>query len=83
MIRVILDRNIIVSALLQTLGPPALAVESNKAGIMTVTFPDDLLASAKLTEAELIRELALTLFQRERLTLAQALAIKLLEESGE
>lgn len=39
---------------------------------MTVTFPDDLLESAKLTEAELVRELALTLFQIERLTLAQA-----------
>ena len=39
---------------------------------MIVTFPDDLLESTKLTEAELIRELALTLFQSERLTLGQA-----------
>lgn len=39
---------------------------------MTVTFPDGLLESTKLTEAELLTELALTLFQRERLTLGQA-----------
>ena len=39
---------------------------------MTVTLPDGLLESTKLTEAELVRELALTLFQSERLTLGQA-----------
>ena len=39
---------------------------------MPVTLPDDLLRSTKLTEAELKAELALALFQRERLTLGQA-----------
>ena len=39
---------------------------------MLVTLPDDLLESTKLTEAELKAELALALFQRERLTLGQA-----------
>jgi predicted HTH domain antitoxin len=39
---------------------------------MPVMLPDDLLRSTKLTEAELKTELALALFQRERLTLGQA-----------
>lgn len=39
---------------------------------MTVTFPDGILESTKLTEAELVGELALALFQSERLTLGQA-----------
>jgi predicted HTH domain antitoxin len=39
---------------------------------VTVTLPDGVLEATKLTEAELVRELALTLFQRERLTLGQA-----------
>jgi predicted HTH domain antitoxin len=39
---------------------------------MPVTLPDDLLQSTKLTEAELKAELALALFQQERLTLGQA-----------
>jgi mRNA interferase MazF len=39
---------------------------------MTVTLPDGVLEATKLTEAELVRELALTLFQHERLTLGQA-----------
>ena len=39
---------------------------------MTVSLPDGLLESAKLTETELVRELALSLFQSERLTLGQA-----------
>jgi predicted HTH domain antitoxin len=39
---------------------------------MPVTLPDDLLQSTKLTEAELKTELALVLFQQERLTLGQA-----------
>ena len=37
-----------------------------------MTLPDDLLESTNLTEAELVRELALSLFQIERLTLGQA-----------
>jgi predicted HTH domain antitoxin len=39
---------------------------------MPLTLPDELLQSTKLTEAELKAELALALFQRERLTLGQA-----------
>lgn len=39
---------------------------------MPVTIPDEVLAAAHLSEPELKRELALTLFQQERLTLAQA-----------
>jgi predicted HTH domain antitoxin len=39
---------------------------------MPVTLPDDLLLSTRLTENELKAELALALFQRERLTLGQA-----------
>ena len=39
---------------------------------MPVTLPDELLQSTKLTEAELKAELALALFQQERLTLGQA-----------
>lgn len=39
---------------------------------MTVTIPDEVLAAAHLSGAELKQELALTLFQQERLTLAQA-----------
>jgi predicted HTH domain antitoxin len=39
---------------------------------MTVTIADDLLASAGITEPEVRQELALTLFQQDRLTLGQA-----------
>jgi predicted HTH domain antitoxin len=39
---------------------------------MPVTIPDEILNAAHLTEPELKRELALTLFQQQRLTLAQA-----------
>jgi len=39
---------------------------------MSITIPDEVLAAAHMTESELKQELALTLFQRERLTLAQA-----------
>lgn len=39
---------------------------------MPVTIPDEVLSAARITEPELRRELALTLFQQERLTLAQA-----------
>lgn len=37
-----------------------------------VTISDEVLAAARISELELKRELALTLFQQERLTLAQA-----------
>jgi predicted HTH domain antitoxin len=37
-----------------------------------VTTPDEVLAAAHISEPELKRELALTLFQQERLTLTQA-----------
>jgi len=39
---------------------------------MPVTIPDEILAAAQITEPELKRELALALFQQDRLTLAQA-----------
>jgi predicted HTH domain antitoxin len=39
---------------------------------MPVTIPDEILAAAQLTKPELMRELALALYQQERLTLAQA-----------
>ncbi|MBI4873696.1 MAG: UPF0175 family protein [Acidobacteria bacterium] len=39
---------------------------------MPVTLPDDLLQAARLTEEELKTELAIALFERERLTLGQA-----------
>ena len=39
---------------------------------MSITIPDEVLASSGLTENELRRELAIALFQVERLTLAQA-----------
>ncbi|MGA8026822.1 MAG: UPF0175 family protein [Bryobacteraceae bacterium] len=39
---------------------------------MSITISDDILASSGLTEKELRRELAIALFQAERLTLGQA-----------
>lgn len=39
---------------------------------MLLTISDEVLSAAHITESELKRELALTLFQQERLTLAQA-----------
>lgn len=39
---------------------------------MSVTIPDELLHSAHMSESEMRQELALLLFQQERLTLAQA-----------
>jgi predicted HTH domain antitoxin len=42
---------------------------------MPVTLPDELLQSATMTEAELKMELAIALFQQERLTLGQAASL--------
>jgi predicted HTH domain antitoxin len=39
---------------------------------MSVTIPDDILQAARMSDAELRQELAILLFQQERLTLAQA-----------
>jgi predicted HTH domain antitoxin len=39
---------------------------------MPVTISDDILAAAHISEPELKRELAVALFQRDRLTMAQA-----------
>jgi len=39
---------------------------------MPLTIPDEILDAAHITELELKRELALTLFQQERLTLGRA-----------
>ena len=47
---------------------------------MQVTIPDEVLTAAHISESELKQELALTLFQQERLTLAQA---SLLAEMGQ
>ena len=43
-----------------------------EAKAMPVTIPDEILVAAHISETELKQELALTLFQRERLTLGQA-----------
>ena len=39
---------------------------------MSVTIPDGVLESARMSEPELLQEIAVLLFQKERLTLAQA-----------
>lgn len=39
---------------------------------MPVTIPDEILTAAQLTKPELMRELAVALYQQERLTFAQA-----------
>ena len=42
---------------------------------MPVTFPDELLERAKLTESRMKLEVALTLFQQERITFGRAAAV--------
>jgi predicted HTH domain antitoxin len=39
---------------------------------MSITIPDEILDSARLTPAEALQELAIALFQKEKLTLGQA-----------
>lgn len=39
---------------------------------VTITIPDSVLALARMSESELKQEIAIMLFQQERLTLAQA-----------
>ena len=39
---------------------------------MSVTISDEFLQSARISEAEFMREISLMLFQKEKLTLAQA-----------
>jgi predicted HTH domain antitoxin len=39
---------------------------------ITIELPDDIVQSAHLTEAELLREIAIVLFQQERITLGRA-----------
>lgn len=39
---------------------------------MSITIPDDVLESAHLTAEEALQEMAVALFQREKLTLGQA-----------
>ncbi len=39
---------------------------------MTIVIPDDILQATRLTEDELKQELAVILFQKEKLTLGQA-----------
>lgn len=45
-------------------------VERNLA--MSVVVPDEILSVTRMTEAEMLQEIAVMLFQREKLTLAQA-----------
>ncbi len=42
---------------------------------MVVTIPDEILRSAHLSEAEFRREIAVALYQRDRLTLGAAAAL--------
>ncbi|HAX76440.1 MAG TPA: hypothetical protein DCY88_11520 [Cyanobacteria bacterium UBA11372] len=39
---------------------------------MAVLIPDEVLNAAKISDAEMLQEIAILLFQQERLTLAQA-----------
>jgi predicted HTH domain antitoxin len=39
---------------------------------MTITIPDSVLESARMSEAELRQEIAIVLYEKEKLTLAQA-----------
>jgi predicted HTH domain antitoxin len=39
---------------------------------ITIEIPDPIVQSAQLTEAELLREIAIVLFQQERITLGKA-----------
>jgi len=39
---------------------------------MSIVIPDDILEATRMSEAELLQELAVVLFQREKLSLAQA-----------
>ena len=39
---------------------------------MTITLPDSILESARMSEAELRQEIALLLYEKEKITLAQA-----------
>jgi len=39
---------------------------------MSIVIPDEIIQSTRLTAAELMQELALALFQREKLTIGQA-----------
>ncbi|HEY9695247.1 MAG TPA: UPF0175 family protein [Oculatellaceae cyanobacterium] len=39
---------------------------------MSITIPDEVLASTRMTETEMKQEIAIMLFQKEKLTLAQA-----------
>ena len=39
---------------------------------MSVVVPDEILTTTRMTEAEMRQEIAVMLFQREKLTLAQA-----------
>ena len=39
---------------------------------MSIVIPDEILATTRLTEAEMKQEIAVMLFQKEKLTLAQA-----------
>lgn len=40
---------------------------------MSITIPDEVLASTRMTETEMKQEIAVMLFQKEKLTLAQTI----------
>ena len=44
---------------------------------MSVTIPDGVLESARMSESELLQEIAVLLFKKEKLTLAQACTLSL------
>lgn len=46
---------------------------------MSVTIPDEVLQAARMSEAELRQELAVLLYEKDRLTLAQASRLSGLE----
>lgn len=50
----------------------ALAADFKVGATVTITIPDDVLLSTRMSEAEIRRELAIALFAQEKLTLAQA-----------
>lgn len=48
---------------------------------MTIIIPDNVLMSSKLTKEELLQEIAILLFQKEKLTLGQASQLAQMSQS--
>jgi predicted HTH domain antitoxin len=49
---------------------------------MTVAIPDDVLQAARMSESEIRQELAVLLYSRERVTLAQAARLSGMERTS-